>query len=190
MSEHIIAVVRVTVDHAKSAALPLLFAVLMWASAAAGALPVPGTPVPITLQTLVVMLAGLTLTPRQAAASVILYLSAGAAGLPVFAGGMSSAALISPTGGFLLGFLPGVVVIALLKGRANATTRIVWTTLRYGTAALVGGVLTVYAFGITMQSVLTGVPIATIATASMGFIVGDLIKAAVATLTAAGINRD
>ncbi|MCC2774421.1 biotin transporter BioY, partial [Phocaeicola vulgatus] len=45
---------------------PALFAVLMWLSAAAGAIPIPGTPVPITLQTFVVMLAGLMLPWRQA----------------------------------------------------------------------------------------------------------------------------
>ena len=49
---------------------PVLFAVLMWLSAAAGEIPIPGTPVPITLQTFVVMLAGLMLPWRQAGAAV------------------------------------------------------------------------------------------------------------------------
>ena len=188
MSNRITAIARTTAAHAKPVALPVLFSVLMWASAAAGAVPIPGTPVPITLQTMVVMLAGLMLTPSQAAMSVAMYLGAGAAGLPVFTGGMSTAALISPTGGFLLGFLPGVVVIALLKGRRRAGSAL-WTVPRYALASVAGGILTVYAFGIVMQSVLTGVPIAAIAVASAGFIVGDLVKAAVASLTAAALNR-
>ena len=54
---------------------PVLFAVLMWLSAAAGEIPIPGTPVPITLQTFVVMLAGLMLPWRQAGAAVATYLS-------------------------------------------------------------------------------------------------------------------
>ena len=66
---------------------PVLFAVLMWLASAAGEISIPGTPVPITLQTFVMMLAGLMLSWRQAGSAVALYLAAGAAGLPVFAGG-------------------------------------------------------------------------------------------------------
>ena len=186
MSDRIAAIARTTAAHAKPVALPLLFSVLMWASAAAGAVPIPGTPVPITLQTFVVMLAGLMLTPAQAAASVCLYLGAGTAGLPVFAGGMATASLVSPSGGFLIGFLPGVVVTALLKGAA-AKGRL--TALRYFAACLTGCVVVVYAFGITMQSVMTGVPFVAVALASAGFIIGDLVKAVVASLAAAGISR-
>ena len=82
---------------------PVLFAVLMWLSAAAGEIPIPGTPVPITLQTFVVMLAGLMLPWRQAGAAVATYLAAGAVGLPVFAGGTSTLALVGPSAGFLFG---------------------------------------------------------------------------------------
>ena len=63
---------------------PTLFAVLMWAASAAGAVPIPGTPVPITLQTFVVMLAALMLPWKQAGAAMLMYLAAGAVGLPVF----------------------------------------------------------------------------------------------------------
>ena len=88
---------------------PVLFAVLMWLSAAAGEIPIPGTPVPITLQTFVVMLAGLMLPWRQAGAAVATYLAAGAVGLPVFAGGTSTLALVGPSA---LSRFCGVVVIA------------------------------------------------------------------------------
>ena len=67
-----------------------LFAVLLAAASMAGAVPIPGTPVPITLQTFVVMLAALMLPWKQAGAAVLMYLAAGAAGLPVFAGGAST----------------------------------------------------------------------------------------------------
>lgn len=161
---------------------PALFAVLMWAAAAAGAIPVPGSPTPITLQTFVVMMAGLMLPWRQAAASVAAYLAAGAAGLPVFAGGMSTLALVGPDAGFLLGFLPGVALIALLRGRTP-------NIARYGFAALIGGVAVVYATGFFVQSVLFHAPFLTVAAASGAFILGDIVKAAVAALVASGLAR-
>ncbi|RDX28518.1 biotin biosynthesis protein BioY [Bifidobacterium breve] len=170
---------------------PALFAVLMWLSAAAGAIPIPGTPVPITLQTFVVMLAGLMLPWRQAGSAVAAYLAAGAVGLPVFAGGASTMALVGPSAGFLFGFLPGVIVIALLRGKANTSSAsaAALTAGRYLLAALVGGVVVVYAFGFVIQSALTGAPIAAVALASMGFVAGDTIKAVVASLAAAGLSK-
>ena len=54
---------------------PALFAVLMWTASAAGAVPIPGTPVPITLQTFVVMLAALMLPWKQAGAAMLMYLA-------------------------------------------------------------------------------------------------------------------
>ncbi|MBT1165999.1 biotin transporter BioY [Bifidobacterium simiarum] len=164
-----------------------LFAVLMWAAAAAGEIPIPGTPVPITLQTFVVMLAGLTLSWREAGSSVALYLAAGAAGLPVFAGGASTMALFGPSAGFLLGFLPGVIVTAALKGRAPMRSRVL-TALRYFGSSLIGCVVVVYAFGFAVQSALTGASLITVALASMGFVAGDLVKAAVASLACAGLS--
>ena len=68
----------------RSAGMSLLFALLLWAAAAAGRIPIPGTPVGITLQTFVLMLAALSLDWREAGGAVVLYLLAGAAGLPVF----------------------------------------------------------------------------------------------------------
>ena len=169
---------------------PVLFAVLMWLSAAAGEIPIPGTPVPITLQTFVVMLAGLMLPWRQAGAAVATYLAAGAVGLPVFAGGTSTLALVGPSAGFLFGFLPGVVVIALLRGKSDTSSfaAAARTAGRYLLAALVGGVV-VDAFGFVIQSALTGAPLAAVALASMGFVVGDAIKAVVASLAAAGLSK-
>ena len=169
-------------------AKPVLFAVLLAATTMAGEIPVPGTPVPITLQTFVVMLAALTLDWRQAASAVILYLAAGAAGLPVFAGGASTAALFGPSAGFLVGFLPGVVVTALLKGHA-AKGHALLTALRYFVASIIGCVAVVYACGFLVQSALTGAPLAAVALASMGFVAGDLVKAAVASLAIAGVTR-
>jgi biotin transport system substrate-specific component len=67
-------------------------------------IPLPFTPVPITLQTFFVLMAGVYLGRRDAAASQLLYVAAGAIGLPVFAGGAGLGHLLGPTGGYLLAF--------------------------------------------------------------------------------------
>lgn len=100
------------------AVLPsIIVTALLCGATAVGKIPVPGTPVPITLQTFVLMLAALTLGWQRAGTGVIMYLGLGAAGVPVFAGGGSTLALIGPSGGFLIGFLPSVIVAAVLAGK-------------------------------------------------------------------------
>ena len=174
----------------RSAGMSLLFALLLWAAAAAGRIPIPGTPVAITLQTFVLMLAALSLDWREAGGAVVLYLLAGAAGLPVFSGGMSTLALVGPSAGFLFGFLPGVIVTSLLKGKARAAgARSYWlTAARYFGASLVDCVVVVYAFGLSIQAMLTHVPLTAVALASLGFIGGDLLKAVVASSVVSGLS--
>lgn len=174
----------------RSAGMSLLFALLLWAAAAAGRIPIPGTPVAITLQTFVLMLAALSLDWREAGSAVVLYLLAGAAGLPVFSGGMSTLALVGPSAGFLFGFLPGVTITSLLKGKArDAGARSYWlTAARYFGASLVGCMVVVYAFGLSIQAMLTHVPLTAVALASLGFIGGDLLKAVVASSVVSGLS--
>ncbi|MBG0790556.1 MAG: biotin transporter BioY [Desulfovibrionaceae bacterium] len=95
----------------------LVWTALMAALIGAGAyLIVPIGPVPVSLQTLFIFLAGYTLGPRHGVLAVALYLLAGIVGLPVFAGGTSGLGhLLGPTGGFLFGF----VLAALLCGLAR-----------------------------------------------------------------------
>lgn len=79
-------------------------------------IPLPFSPVPITLQTLGVMLSGLLLGPQLGSISVGLYLIAGTLGLPIFAGGAAGiGVLMGPSGGYLLGFLPGAWMIGTLS---------------------------------------------------------------------------
>ena len=146
---------------------PVLFAVLMWLASAAGEISIPGTPVPITLQTFVMMLAGL------------------------FAGGASTAALFGPSAGFLIGFLPAVIVTALLRGKArlDSAPHAALTAVRYFGASLAGNLVVLYLFGITIQSMVMHVPFTTVAIASMGFVIGDVIKAVVASLAATGLAK-
>ncbi|GGH20479.1 biotin transport system substrate-specific component [Cribrihabitans marinus] len=82
--------------------------------AVAAQISVPMIPVPMTLQTLAILIVGLTFGSRLGAATLLAYLAEGAAGLPVFANGMSTAALVGPTAGFLVGF----VLMAWLAGLA------------------------------------------------------------------------
>jgi biotin transport system substrate-specific component len=72
---------------------------------------VPFWPVPMTLQTLAVLLLGVVYGPRTAAATVVAYLALGAAGAPVFAAGGGLAYLVGPTAGFLLGLPVAAFVV-------------------------------------------------------------------------------
>ena len=78
--------------------------------------PLPFTPVPVTLQTFFVLLAGAYLGAGAGASSQVLYVVLGAAGVPIFAGAACGlAALFGPTGGYLLGFAAAAFLIGTLK---------------------------------------------------------------------------
>ncbi|MGQ9571741.1 MAG: biotin transporter BioY [Dehalococcoidia bacterium] len=107
------------------------------ALAAQARINLPFTPVPITGQTLAVLLVGALLGSRLAAASMIAYWSQGAAGLPVFAGGMGGWHVVTgPTGGYLVGFIAAAYVVGFLAERG--WDRRLWTL---APAMLVGEVL-------------------------------------------------
>jgi biotin transport system substrate-specific component len=79
------------------------------------AIPLPFTPVPLTLQTLVVLAAGVVLGSSRGALAITLYLLEGCAGLPVFSGAASGIThLLGPTGGYLIGFLPAAWLTGFL----------------------------------------------------------------------------
>jgi biotin transport system substrate-specific component len=108
---------------------------------------IPHQPVPFTLQTMVVLLAGAFLGPRNGAVSQILYLGAGALGLPVFAGGAPGIAhLFGPTGGYLLAFPAAAAVAGYLVTMRRSLW---WTVLSMAAGLLViftSGTLYLYAF--------------------------------------------
>jgi len=145
--------------------------------------PLPGG-VPITGQTLGVMLAGLILGPRSAPLAVLAVLALAAVGLPVLAGGRVGLGVFAgPSAGYLLGWVAGVVIIALIVG----SRRIVWW--RAGLAAVLGGIGVVYLFGIPVQALVTGVPLGPTALSSLVFLPGDLIKAVAATVLCVALQR-
>jgi len=108
------------------------FALLLALSAKAG-FPIPGSPVPVTLQVMAVLGAGAFLGPWGGVAAVSVYLLSGVAGAPVFAMGGGPAYLLGPTGGYLLGFLPAACVAGFLAGRARG-----FWSLAFGFLAAVG----------------------------------------------------
>jgi len=98
----------------------------LWVSAR---VQVPFWPVPMTMQTFVVVALGTLLGPRLGMAAVALYLAEGAIGLPVFAGtperGIGLAYMAGPTGGFLVGFLIAAGVAGLARGRGLLASAVI-----------------------------------------------------------------
>ncbi|MDR6868267.1 biotin transport system substrate-specific component [Microbacterium resistens] len=145
--------------------------------------PLPGG-VPITAQTLGVMLAGLVLGARRAPLAVLAVLALAAVGLPVLAGGRGGLGVfVGPSAGYLLGWVVGVVVIGLIM----RTGAFAWW--RAALAALIGGVLVVLLIGVPVQALVTGVPLGPTALSSLAFLPGDLLKAAAATALVAALHR-
>jgi biotin transport system substrate-specific component len=96
----------------------IVLATLTWVGAN---IYIPLVPVPVTLQTLFVLLAGSIVGSRYGVLSQFLYVGIGALGLPVFAGGLAGAGVIAgPTGGYLLSFLVAPVVVSRLIQRGNS----------------------------------------------------------------------
>ncbi len=112
---------------------PLIFAALFAALTAAVApfkIPLGFTPVPITLQTLVVLMSGAMLGPYYGALSMILYVVVGALGLPVFAGGGSGiGAVLGPTGGYLISYFIAAFVIGWIIYKKKTSNLIKYGSL-------------------------------------------------------------
>lgn len=97
-----------------------------WLVALLARLQIPIGPVPITGQTLGVLLVGMLLGSRRGAISLMLYLTQGALGLPFFSAGGGPLRLVGPTGGYLLGFVLAAFMVGLLSERG--WDRKVWKT--------------------------------------------------------------
>ena len=121
----------------------ITYSSLFVALIAAGAfLAIPIGPVPIVLQNMFVLLAGIILGPRWGLACVGIYLLIGACGLPVFANGKAGIGTIfGPTGGYLLGYLPAVFVTGLISKKGN-------NKMIADIFAMVAGSIIVYAAGV------------------------------------------
>jgi biotin transport system substrate-specific component len=137
------------------------------------AIPLPFTPVPVTLQTLAVLVAGGLLGSRRGTAAVLAYIGEGFAGLPVFSGGRAGVAhLLGPTGGYLVGFVLAAFLVGLLAERG--ATRSWLATL----AALIAGNLLLYVPGVIWLGAFTGMEKA-LALGFFPFLIGDALKSIV-----------
>ena len=133
--------------------------------------------VPITAQTLGVMLAGTILGAWRGAISMLVLLTLAAIGLPLLSGGRGGIGVFfGPTAGYLIGWVVGAFVIgAIVHFRGRPLT---W--LRTSVGVVLGGIVTIYAFGIPVQAAVTRIPLAETALQSLVFLPGDLLKAAIA----------
>lgn len=162
-----------------------VFAALMAALGLPGSFSAFGG-VPITAQSLGVMLAGAILGPRLGALSMIVLLTLVAAGLPLLAGGRGGIGVFTgPSAGYAFGWVAGAFVTGLIVHSSARKP----TVFRTALGVLIGGIGVVYAIGIPVQSMVTRLPLGHTFVLSMAFIPGDLIKAAVATTTVGTLLR-
>lgn len=160
---------------ARTAAL-VVGGALVTAALAQVVVPVPGSPVPITGQTLAVVVVAAALGPRRALASMGLYLLLGLAGLPFYSEASSGYQVVAgATGGYLVGFLPAAFLIGLAARRG--ADRRWWSAL----PLFLAGQAVVFAVGVPWLAAATGMDApAALAAGLYPFLVGGLVKAVVA----------
>jgi len=134
------------------------------------AIPLPFTPVPIATQGYVILILSALLGSKRAAATVLLFLFQGGAGLPVFAGGVGGMVkLFGPTGGYLFGYLIGAFLVgALVERMQNRTPMKLFWVLGAGNAMF-------FLFGVPYLAAFIGFKKA-ILLGLAPFVIGDLIK--------------
>jgi len=163
-------------------AAPVGIGALVVALAAQVVVPVPLSPVPMTLQPLAVLAVGGLLGPIGGVSALILYIGLGALGLPVFAGGGSGALhLIGPTGGYLLAFpVAAGVTGALVAPAPHSVFRVL--------LACALGMVIIHVGGVAQLALLGGDPGLAFRIGFVPFLTGDLIKVglAAALILAAG----
>jgi len=143
---------------------------------------VPMLPVPMTLQTLAVLMVGLTYGARLGAVTLAVYLLEGALGLPVFAnGGAGVATLMGPTGGYLLGFVAAAFVVGALAEKG-------WDrNVALVALAMAIGNLVLYVPGLVQLKLLTGAGWSDVWSWGAGpFLLGDGVKLVIAALAVPG----
>ncbi|PTA68630.1 biotin transporter BioY [Deinococcus arcticus] len=149
---------------------------------------IPLQPVPLTLQTLGVLLVGAALGWKRAFAALALYVAAGAAGLPVYAGGSSG--FLNPAGtglraslGYLIGFPFAAALVGFLVERFALDRRFLGTAL-----AMLAGNVVIYLFGLPVLGALTGLEEQALLTAGLTpFLLGDTLKLLLAATLLPGL---
>jgi biotin transport system substrate-specific component len=165
---------------ARKAAITVLGSLFL---AAMSQVQVPFFPVPMTLQTLAVMLIGITFGFRLATATLALYLIEGLVGLPVFAGfAFGPAVFVGGTAGYLFGFLGAAALMGLMADRGITKT---WLGM---IATLAIGQVTIFGLGIAYLTYLYGFDKA-LEWGLYPFVLGDLLKTAIALLMGKGVLK-
>jgi len=145
---------------------------------------IPVPPVPITAQTIAVMLAGLLLSPIDAMVSLLIFILLGAIGIPVFSNGSSGlGVLFGPTGGYIFGFLISAGFISYFKGSGeNIYRNLIVTTI--------GGIFIVYLIGIPWLAKAYEMDlINALKAGALPFLIGDFIKVFLASFIGQKINK-
>ena len=143
---------------------------------------VPFWPVPMTLQTLAVLMIGATFGARMAGATLLAYLAEGAVGLPVFASGAGLAYMAGPTGGYLLGFLLAAVFVGLAADRGWLRGGVPVAAVMFAAMALI------YLPGVAWLAALIGAEKA-VAGGLVPFVPAEAFKLALAVLLARPLAR-
>lgn len=164
----------------------MVFASLFAALTAVGAyiqIPIPFSPVPVTLQVFFVLLAGSMLKSKWGSLSMIVYTLLGIAGLPVFAGGSSGiGVLLGPTGGYIIGFILSAYIIGKLSeiNKNNAKSRLLINAINMSI-----GVLIIYVCGVSQLMLVAELgPGTALALGAIPFLPGEIVKTAVAAYIA------
>lgn len=142
---------------------------------------IPLWPVPLTLQTLGVLLTGAALGSFRGALALVLYLAEGIMGLPVFSGGAAGAAYVAgPTGGYLVGFVAAAAIVGWLaeRGWDRRISLAVW--------GMIIGNIVIYAFGVAWLALYLGSMERAVMGGLVPFILGDLIKIGIAAIALPG----
>jgi biotin transport system substrate-specific component len=143
---------------------------------------IPFWPVPMTLQTLAVLMIGAAYGARLGGATLLAYLAEGAVGFPVFASGAGLAYMAGPTGGYLLGFLLAAVFVGYAADRG-------WLKrLVPAVAVMLGGGMLIYAPGVAWLSGLIGMQKA-VAGGLLPFLPAEAFKLALAALLSLAVAR-
>ena len=155
-------------------AVPVGIGALLVAAAAQVVVPVPLSPVPMTLQPLAVLVVGGLLGAAAGASALVLYIALGVMGLPVFAGGGSGLLhLIGPTGGYLLAFpVAAGITGALIRPAPTSVLRVL--------LACALGMAIIHIGGVAQLALLGGDPALAFRVGLLPFLTGDLLKVGLA----------
>ncbi|HEY0122331.1 MAG TPA: biotin transporter BioY [Rhizobium sp.] len=164
--------------------LSALFAAIIVALGLLPPIPIGIIAVPITAQSLGVMLAGVVLGAKRGAIAVLIVVVLVSIGLPVLSGGRGGLSVFAgPTAGFFVGWAFAAYVTGYLSERlVKAEQTGIAQGIGFFIASVIGGVVVLYAFGIGWLAIAANIGFSKAFLGSMAFVPGDIVKAVVAAL--------